>query len=387
MAGSAVSVPLTEWQPTASGNAQIVLTTAASAAGPALRMDFDFKGGKGFVVARRAVARTMPAEYAVQFRLRGRGAVNNLELKLIDPSGQNVWRHVLKDLKLPQRWKRFVVQSRDIEFAWGPSSGAAIAQLGFIELAIVAGEGGAGSVLIGGLEVCDLTPLQPPVAHASSAQPGFDAEQGAHGTRLEATERGPKALDHHRLHRAAHPRRAHHRLARASTGERLSCARLPRRQTLENRARGGARRGQAQLRLSAGVAHALRAPRDRAALRGRLAAARALRVFALDRGLLVCGRGGRDARLASALAASRAERMDAHRHFARHRVRAHEYRRHGGGPQGFVLLGADAARRGPVVHVGGRRGEAVARGSLDAGADFDLGGARLATVHRRPRPP
>jgi F5/8 type C domain len=193
VAGSAVSVPLTEWQPTASGNAQIVLTTAASAAGPALRMDFDFKGGKGFVVARRAVARTMPAEYAVQFRLRGHGAVNNLELKLIDPSGQNVWRHVLKDQKLPQRWKRFVVQSRDIEFAWGPSSGAAIAQLGFIEIAIVAGEGGAGSVLIGGLEVCDLTPLRPPVAHSSSAQPGFDAEQGlmGRGWRPRSEDRKP----------------------------------------------------------------------------------------------------------------------------------------------------------------------------------------------------
>jgi hypothetical protein len=193
VAAAAVSVPLTEWQPTASGNAQIVLTTATSAAGAALRMDFDFKGGKGFVVARRAVARTMPAEYAVQFRLRGRGAVNNLELKLIDPSGQNVWRHVLKDLKLPQRWKRFVVPSRDIEFAWGPSSGAAISQLGFIELAIVAGEGGAGSVLIGGLEVCDLTPLRPPTAHSSSAQPGFGAEQGllGRGWRPRSEDRKP----------------------------------------------------------------------------------------------------------------------------------------------------------------------------------------------------
>jgi hypothetical protein len=181
VAGTAVSVPLTEWQPTASGNAEIVLTSATSRDGPSLRMDFDFKGGKGFVVARRAVARAMPEEYAVQFRLRGHGAVNNLEIKLIDPSGQNVWRHVLKDQKLPQRWKRFVVQSRDIEFAWGPSSGAAISQLGFMELAIVAGEGGAGSVCIAGLEVLDLTPQHPPTARASSAEPGFAAEQALLG--------------------------------------------------------------------------------------------------------------------------------------------------------------------------------------------------------------
>ena len=193
MADNAVSVPLTEWQPTASGDAHLALTTAASATGPVLRMDFDFKGGKGFVVARRAVARTMPGEYALQFRLRGRGAVNNLELKLIDPSGQNVWRYVHKDLKLPQRWKRFVVQSRDIEFAWGPSSGAAISQLGFVELAIVAGEGGTGSVLIADLEICDLTPLHPPTARASSAQPGFAAEDAltGRGWRPQSEDRRP----------------------------------------------------------------------------------------------------------------------------------------------------------------------------------------------------
>lgn len=193
MAGNAVSVPLTEWQPTASGDAQIVLSSAAAAAKPALRIDFDFKGGKGFVVARRAFERNMPAEYAVQFRLRGHGAVNDLELKLIDPSGLNVWRHVLKGLRLPQRWKRFVVEGRDIDFAWGPSSGAALSQLGYIELAIVAGEGGAGSVLIADLELCDLTPAQPPLAHSSSEQPGFGAEQAlmGRGWRPRSEDRKP----------------------------------------------------------------------------------------------------------------------------------------------------------------------------------------------------
>jgi len=45
-------------------------------------MDFDFKGGGGFVVARpRALKQGMPEEYAVKFRLRGRGPVNHLELK------------------------------------------------------------------------------------------------------------------------------------------------------------------------------------------------------------------------------------------------------------------------------------------------------------------
>jgi hypothetical protein len=192
VAGSAVSVPLTEWQPTASGNAELVLSAVATAAGPALKMDFDFKGGKGFVVARRAVGQRMPAEYAVHFRLRGHGAVNDLELKLIDSSGQNVWRHVLKGLSLPKRWKRFVVQSRDIDFAWGPSSGASLSQLGFIELAVVAGAGGAGSVFIADLEMRDLTPARPPSAQASSAQPGFSAVDALTGRGWKPGSEDPK---------------------------------------------------------------------------------------------------------------------------------------------------------------------------------------------------
>ena len=102
-----------EWQPTASGNAELTLSTVAAGRLPALRMDFDFKGGGGFVVARRAFSRKMPVQYAVRFRLRGRGAVNNLELKLVDATGHNVWRHVIKDLHLPARWRR-------IESAWRP---------------------------------------------------------------------------------------------------------------------------------------------------------------------------------------------------------------------------------------------------------------------------
>ena len=72
---------------------------------------------------------------------------------------------------------------------------AAIAQLGFIEFAIVAGEGGAGTLFIADLEIRDLTPARPPSARASSAQPGFGAGGRADGSRLEARERRSEALD------------------------------------------------------------------------------------------------------------------------------------------------------------------------------------------------
>src|ERR1039457_7656875 len=123
------SAILSEWQPTASGNAKLVLSAVLAGRVAALQMDFDFKGGGGFVVARRVFKRAMPKEYAVHFRLRGRGPANNLELKLVDATGQNVWRYVKKDLRLPAQWKRMSVLSREIDFAWGPSSGSGISNL------------------------------------------------------------------------------------------------------------------------------------------------------------------------------------------------------------------------------------------------------------------
>ena len=155
-----------EWQPVVSGNAELKLSAVSAGRTPALQLDFDFKGGGGFVVARRVMSRKMPEEYSVNFRLRGRGAVNNLELKLVDATGQNVWRHVQKDRKLPQRWTRIKLGSRDIDFAWGPSGGGNLSNLGSLEIAIVAGEGGRGTLWIADVAIEDCSPKQAPTAAA-----------------------------------------------------------------------------------------------------------------------------------------------------------------------------------------------------------------------------
>jgi hypothetical protein len=169
-----LNVDLSAWQPIVSGNAQLHLTSLSGRT-PALQLNYDFRGGGGFVVARCAVSGAIPEDYAVNFRLRGAGAVNNLELKLIDATGQNVWRHVQKDLQPPRRWKRFKVPSQAIDFAWGPLGSGRISTLGSIELAIVAGAGGQGTLWISDLEIEDCTPTAPPQVTASSALSDFAA--------------------------------------------------------------------------------------------------------------------------------------------------------------------------------------------------------------------
>ncbi len=196
-------IPLTAWQPTVSGNATLELSVVPAGRSGALRLAFDFKGGKGFAVARRAWPRRMPGEYAVHLRLRGRGPVNNLEIKLVDAAGLNVWRYVAGDQSPPRRWKRWTIDSRDIEFAWGPASGSTLTALGFVEIAVVAGEGGRGTLWIADLAIEDLTPAHAPTASASSAQPGCGADSALTGAgwRPEADDRRPWiAVDAGRAH-------------------------------------------------------------------------------------------------------------------------------------------------------------------------------------------
>jgi hypothetical protein len=168
------------WHPFASGEAELKLSSASGRV-PALQMDFDFKGGGGFAVARRVVKRTMPEDYMLSLRLRGRGAVNDLELKLVDVTGQNVWRHVKKSLSPAARWRNLKVPSREMEFAWGPAGGGVMKELGAIEIAIVAGTGGAGTVWIADLDIEDCAPNAAPKVDASSEQPGYAAVNALSG--------------------------------------------------------------------------------------------------------------------------------------------------------------------------------------------------------------
>jgi hypothetical protein len=172
----------TAWSPVTVGAAELAVSSASTRGRPVLRLDFDFKGGAGFVVARCPARRELYEDYTVSFRLRGVGPTNHLELKLVDSSGQNVWRHVHRDLQPPTRWKRFCIDSRAFDFAWGPASGGVLKDLGAIEIAIVAGDGGAGTLWLSDIGIQDYDPLTGARASASSALPGFEADHALAGS-------------------------------------------------------------------------------------------------------------------------------------------------------------------------------------------------------------
>ena len=72
----------------------------------AMRLDFDFKGIAGYVIARKKIDLPLPDDYAFSFYIRGEAPENNLELKLIDASGQNVWWASQRHFEFSSQWQQ-----------------------------------------------------------------------------------------------------------------------------------------------------------------------------------------------------------------------------------------------------------------------------------------
>ncbi|MGH8578810.1 MAG: discoidin domain-containing protein [Gammaproteobacteria bacterium] len=165
---------LSGWSAVASGQAQLVISSDAGLKGKAMRLDFDFKGGHGFVVARKHFSLLLPECYAFRFNMRGFTPANKFELKLIDPPGNGVWWYRQEAFGVSEAWRYLEIKNSEIEFAWGPAGGGAMTHVGAIELVIVADSGGKGTVWIEDLRFEDRSFLSDPVARASSALLGYE---------------------------------------------------------------------------------------------------------------------------------------------------------------------------------------------------------------------
>lgn len=161
------------WSALASDGSQVTLAHEAGPRGQALRITFDLNHGGGWVIVRKTFALDLPTNYAFTFELRGEAPRNTFEFKLVDPRGQNVWWHSQRDFTFPADWQRMTVRKSRLEFAWGPSPGKALKQVGAIEFAIAAGEGGTGTMWLDELAFEEREPVEPdalePTVDASSS--------------------------------------------------------------------------------------------------------------------------------------------------------------------------------------------------------------------------
>ena len=185
---------LSKWSVHPADGVAAAIASDSGAHGRAMRLDVHFTRGTGYAVVRRALDIDLPPDYAFRFALRGELPANNLELKLVDSSGANVWWYVRRDFAFPRAWSVLTTRKRQIGFAWGPAGGGELRHVAFLELAVSTGEGGAGSVWIDDLTLERLEPdstAQLPRATASSSRPGESPANAVDGDSVTSWASAP----------------------------------------------------------------------------------------------------------------------------------------------------------------------------------------------------
>ncbi len=184
------------WKAQPADGVSLALATDAGAVGRAMRLDFDFHGGGGYAVAHRAVALDLSGNWRFTFRMRGECDPNNLEFKLIDASGENVWWVNRRDVVFSKDWTTVTIKKRHVSFAWGPRGGGEPGPIAALEFAVTAGKGGKGSVWLDDLRFEPLPAPEAsprPIVAKSSSGSGAAAVDGdaASAWRPASSDREP----------------------------------------------------------------------------------------------------------------------------------------------------------------------------------------------------
>ena len=167
-----------DWIATPASGVEMKLSLEPGVHGNALRVDFTFTKGGGYAVLHRKLSLDLPDNYRFEYALRGETAPQNLEFKLIDDSGDNVWWSNRINFDYPRDWATDHIRKRQISYAWGPKGGGELRHAAALEFAITAGSGGSGTVWFDDLTLIPLPVAElppPPIASATSQKPDHAA--------------------------------------------------------------------------------------------------------------------------------------------------------------------------------------------------------------------
>ncbi|MEB1529991.1 discoidin domain-containing protein [Xanthomonas sp. WHRI 7945] len=135
-----------------------LVQAASGGRAKAICLDYDFNGVSGYAGIRRALPVEYPDNYQLSFQLRGDSPSNDLQFKLVDASGDNVWWVNRPRYDFPKQWTTVAFKKRQIDKAWGPSPDKELKRSAQIEFTIYNQVGGKGTVCFDQLA---LTPLPP----------------------------------------------------------------------------------------------------------------------------------------------------------------------------------------------------------------------------------
>ena len=176
---------LAGWSANAAGGSHAALACERAASGSVLRIDFDLAGHGAWAIARRQLAAAMPPHYVVSLRLRGVGHGDELQVKLVDASGANVWWWRRHGFVPPAAAARLVLHRAGLQRAWGPARAADPDRIGAIEIAVAADRDARGSLWIEDLRIEPREiapgPPRPCALRASSAAAGHEPARAQDG--------------------------------------------------------------------------------------------------------------------------------------------------------------------------------------------------------------
>lgn len=167
----------TSWSVVASDQVDGAIRVVEGAEGSALCLDYDFNGVSGHVGIRRALPMRYPGNYRFDLLLRGDAPANDLQFKLVDASGDNVWWVNQASAEPPARWTPRQYKARHIDKAWGPGADPVLRESASLELVVYNRVGGKGSVCFDELSFSELAPADdgPLTASALAAVAGAGA--------------------------------------------------------------------------------------------------------------------------------------------------------------------------------------------------------------------
>jgi hypothetical protein len=135
-----------------------LVQAASGGRAKAICLDYDFNGVSGYAGIRRAIPIDYPDNYQFAFQLRGDSPSNDLQFKLVDASGDNVWWVNRPRYAFPKQWSTVSFKKRQIDKAWGPSPDKELKRSAQVEFTLYNQVGGKGTVCFDQLT---LTPLPP----------------------------------------------------------------------------------------------------------------------------------------------------------------------------------------------------------------------------------
>ncbi len=132
--------------------------------GKSVRIEYNFLKGTGYGGIQKRFPIALPENFEISFYIKAESPANNLEIKFIDSTGNNVWWVNNRNFNFPTKWQKIRIKPRHISFAWGPTDDKQLKSIDRIEFTIASFVGGSGKIWIDSLtfKTLPVTPKEYP---------------------------------------------------------------------------------------------------------------------------------------------------------------------------------------------------------------------------------